>query len=407
MHEKLREFYSFLSDNQKEVLLPHLKRRVMTNENKKRFSVVFDVLHDCNIHCLGCGTDSSLINEERVYNALPALNQIEAAFKKILEYSSKIGMPAFINVGGGEPFLRDDILEILEMASGYFGVDGVGVDTNAAIVDPLAVISNAMQYVSYFGISINGLKDYHNWWSGNSRVDSFGRATAVVQELCQDKNSQRKLEVTSVATKMNVDDIPELMSLLHNIGVCNYSVHRAVPVGRMESIRDLVPNAKEYFKLLVNMLLKSGELGISAHIHHSIESIHAALLLGMSTYYGDKIGNPDFRSSLGVEPGGELVYDPWCTVGFWKQLSAGNIFKDGLPLSESIMSKNTIITSAKQYTSQKLRCHGCKYPCSGGSRIIAAATEISRSNSVVDKDSLLNAMMSVDPACPLYDIDKE
>ena len=73
--------------------------------------------------------------------------------------------------------------------------------------------------VSYIGISINGLHDYHNWWANNNAIDAYNRAMKVVAELCKNEVFSNKLEVTSVATTKNITTLTVLMDELAKIGV--------------------------------------------------------------------------------------------------------------------------------------------------------------------------------------------
>ncbi len=214
----------------------------------------------------------------------------------------------------------------------------------------------------------------------------------------------KKIEISSVATNKNYTQIPALIELLSGLGVKNYSVHRAMPVGRMANHYELIPNAEQYLDLLVSMIETGRNQQMNIHLHHSIESIYATLLLKLKTYLPDKIGNPDMASSIGIEPEGLVVFDPWCTSGAWKILNAGNILDDGVNLYDLLETKNgSILDAAKVYTAPNVRCNGCNYECSGGSRIAAAVNYLQDINSEITIDHIYGAMTEVDPACPLYD----
>jgi MoaA/NifB/PqqE/SkfB family radical SAM enzyme len=389
-----------------EMLKAHLKSRFEFRKSKREFGVVFDILHQCDLNCRGCGTNASFTYEKAVDVSTPSLAEINKVFSKIQAYADAKGVPVFINIGGGEPFLRRDILDILKSASEHFGVSGVGVDTNGTLDNSFELIPKSLEFVSYVGISINGLEEYHNWWAGNDTINAFQRSLTVVQHLCETPNNVEKVEVTSVASKRNIAELPDLMDLLQSVGARNYSIHRAMPIGRMARHPELIPDAKDYLNLLLAIIERSKSNGLAVHLHHSIESIHATLLLGLNTYVPDKIGNPDAGSSLGIEPEGHLVFDPWCTTGIWKSLSGGNIYRDSMSFESAIegSGSGTVFDLAKTYTAPHLRCNGCRYACSGGSRIAAAAKVLNDIDEAEITDlHILDAMTQVDPACPLYE----
>lgn len=260
-----------------------------------------------------------------------------------------------------------------------------------------------MQYVSYIGTSINGLRDYHNWWAGNDDIDAFTQATTTVRNLCKNSTFSSKIEVTSVATKKNMAELPALMQFLADLGIKQYSVHRAIPVGRMALHQDLIPDASDYLHLLISLMHSATSTGLDFHIHHSIESIHAALLLGMDTYLYDHIGNPDALSSIGIDPECNVVFDPWCTTGCWKQLSSGNLLTHPGTLDEMLHTSDSVFQKTAAFTSSDKRCNGCPMKCSGGSRIVAATHELcGRPNNSISAQDIYTAMQAVDPACPLY-----
>lgn len=403
------DFYSQFSSNDIELVKKYLSNRYGKKKSSNTFGVVYDILHQCDIACVGCGTNAIYHGQDRIFPMEPSLEQIEIVFQKIKDYAKYANVPVFVNIGGGEPFLRKDIISILKSASKMFGASGVGVDTNGTLDEAYALICEAMNYCSYVGISVNGLENYHNWWAGNQKINPFRRSMNTIKMLCDSSHDIcDKLEVTSVATNRNLGDIPQLIRILADMGVKKYSIHRAMPVGRMSRHSELLPTSKDYFNLLIDVIKVSKETGIDVHIHHSIESIHETLLLGLSTYAEDKVGNPDMGSSVGIEPEGHLVFDPWCTSGMWKLLSSGCIYDENMQFVDLLTDKGSVFDISKTYTAPHLRCHGCKFPCSGGSRIVAAANSLIGVNEeAAQLSSLLSAMMAVDPACPLYSEEDE
>ena len=371
---KINEFYKQFSDSDVKLVKDYLEKRYVRKKSSKKFGIVYDILHQCDLNCIGCGTNATYTGSKRLDEVQPSFQQIQYVFSKIKDYATSIDAPVFINIGGGEPFLRKDIIDILKSASKFFGVNGVGVDTNGTLDSSYELISQAMDYSSYVGISVNGLEEYHNWWAGNRRINPFQRSMSTIRKLCDAGDDMReKLEVTSVATNKNLNDIPQLIEMLADMGVKNYSIHRAMPVGRMGRHKEMLPTAKDYFELLINVIKTANRTGMDVHIHHSIESIHETLLLGLSTYEDDKVGNPDMGSSIGIEPEGRLVFDPWCTSGMWTLLSSGCIYDNAVRFENLLTDEGSVFDISKTYTAPHLRCNGCTMPCSGGSRIVAAA----------------------------------
>jgi MoaA/NifB/PqqE/SkfB family radical SAM enzyme len=268
-------------------------------------------------------------------------------------------------------------------------------------------IEHLAPLVSYIGVSVDGLEEYHNWWRGSSKINnlinSFDHTIATIKAVLAMPKARESLEVSTVATKRNLTQIPHLVRYLHDIGVEQYSVHRTMQVGRFSRKPELVPTPEDYLRLLTAIVETKEELGMDVHLHHSIESVYATLLLGHDTYVKNKLGNPDKRSSVGIDPKGGVYFDPWCMVPPWDQLNGGSLLENEASL-ESIFSQG-ILAIAQEYCRPEVRCHGCTQPCSGGSRIAAAAAFIEQDQSLrpedVTESHILAGMAEVDPACPL------
>lgn len=401
------DMYGFLTAEQLEGLKRYLKLRFDYNKQNsaKKLNVVFDLLHQCDINCLGCGTNATCIrNEKGIINPALSFEEVKLILSRIREYAENKSLDVFINFGGGEPFLRKDILKILQLACEYFGVEGVGIDTNASLLNSIELIKQAAEFVSYIGISINGLHDYHNWWANNPRIDAYNRSIHCVAGLCTDDCYSSKIEVTSVATSININSLPLLMENLYKIGVKKYSVHRAIPVGRMAHLGpQIIPSWEQYVLLLVNLIEKSQIYNISAHLHHSIEGIHASLLCDINTKSDDKMFDTNLRSSIGIETNGDLAIDPWCTVGYWNILRLGNILDPDATIQSILIQSSDRINAIKDCYKMEFRCHGCKRKCSGGSRIVAAASVLNQKKLDISFYDIMQSFKSVDPACPFYD----
>jgi MoaA/NifB/PqqE/SkfB family radical SAM enzyme len=398
------------SPEQIDLVKSHVRKRLESKQSNPRLNIVYDVLYECNLFCKGCGVNSILVNQSTPLSLdqlNPTTKDIFYVLDKINRYTQKFNKKVFINFGGGEPFLRPDLNEIVKKAHSLFGHNSVGIDTNGTIDGEFERILDLSPYISYLGVSLDGLEEYHNWWRGcGPSKNAFKKSVSLIEKITSDSDLNSKFEVSSVATKKNIDQIPTLIDFLQSIGVKKYSVHRAMAVGRMEHFPRLIPNSEEYFDLLVKIVEKAHTLDMDLHLHHSIESIYATILLGLNTYSANKIGNPDLGSSLGIEPHGTVVFDPWCVRGTWQKLQSYSLLDKNIELEMILDSKDgTLLDLTKFYSSCNVRCNGCKHPCSGGSRIAAAVNHLTKNTkklSDLTESHLLSGMTEVDPACPLY-----
>lgn len=396
----VNSFYDSFSDADIVILKEYFNRKKI-RRNSSYFNIVFDLLHECNLCCIGCGTDT--IYSEYNKKECLSVKEIEGICIKIRQFADETGKKVFINLGGGEPFLREDIEDIIEVIYNYFGDNSIGIDTNGTIDSSLYQLLKVADKLSYIGISVHGLKEYHNWWTGNRLVDAYEKSIHLVRELCKIDDIRPKIEVTSIATKKNLHNLPLLIRQLSSYRVENYSVHRAIPVGRMYYHMDLILDAMEYFTLFIELINESVKANINFHMHHSIENIHRTLLLNEDTFTNDKRGDRNSASAIGINVTGEVVFDAWSMVDNAKDMTCGNIVEDRRTLEGMLSDKGTYFNKACSLTDSSFRCYGCKRPCAGGSRVTAAMTEMSKNkHSIESIEEFLDLFRAIDPACPLY-----
>jgi len=114
------------------------------------------------------------------------------------------------------------------------------------------------------------------------------------------------------------------------------------------------------------------------------------------------MGEPDIDSCIGIDPWGNVYFDPWFMTKPWSTLKGGNLLNENTSLEE--IFQRGLLAIVKSYTARDVRCLGCRKSCSGGSRIAAAATYIASlglKTSQVTENHILTGLTQIDPACPL------
>ena len=388
------ELLEALSVTDRALLIEHLQGRMQARQSRVDLRIVYDILNKCNLRCEGCSTAPSFVptNSPLPGSLSPSGPSIMGTIDALEDFTRTQSLRASIVFGGGEPFLRADLPEIARRATRAWGPANVGVDTNGNVRQQAAVIEALLPSLGYLGVSVDGPEIYHDQWRGV--LGSYRRAVSLLSDISGLPGAKRILEVTSVATTNNLQLLPLLVRTLAGFGVANYSVHRAMPVGRMHSRQHLIPSAAEYLHLTIDLIKACNAEGVNFHIHHTLESIYASLLLQVDTRVDSAFGNPDQGSSIGITPDGRVVYDPWSMRRPWRTLRGGPMSS---ALLERALQRPKIATDIAHLDA---KCHGCPVPCSGGSRIAAAVEELS-GRSVSPPDLLISMETARDPACPL------
>jgi MoaA/NifB/PqqE/SkfB family radical SAM enzyme len=216
------------------------------------FSMIFQVTNVCNSRCLMC------FNWQVVNQATDELSLVE-----IEKLSKTIGRLPVITLGGGEPFLRQDLPEICEIFFMNAGTRKVAIPTNCLL--PELVVSQARKIIEKCDIklkiimSLDGLNEVHDEIRGvNGNFEKFLATYEAVRQLAaEDKHLQFSVNTTiSSRTESTVAEIIEFVDGLSDIKYHTLETIR----GSFDSCRVSTPTLAQYDELYSGELLKSKTL---------------------------------------------------------------------------------------------------------------------------------------------------
>jgi len=210
-------------------------------------SLAISVTHRCNLRCKTCGVIKKKHDELLVY-------EYERIFKSIGK-SVK-----WVTITGGEPFLREDLLSILNAVSSIFEPKAVTIATNGYFTDRIIKTAKDISFsypsVRYIlNISIDGIGPLHNRIR-NSK-DSFDKAMETFQELKDVNIPNLKIGFHTVISKFNVNTISDLYDYLNNFNPAHH--HFEIAQTRSElnvSGEDIAPSLSEYVDAIDSILSK-------------------------------------------------------------------------------------------------------------------------------------------------------
>lgn len=189
--------------------------------------ISWEATRKCNLSCKHCGSPSENVElgEELTSDeVIGAFNQVERDFD----------MSGFrhVNITGGEPFVRGDLLEILGAISkspNYRNIDiqtnGVVLGRNSGMIDDLKKFG-----VTGIGVSIDGDRGSHD--SFREMSGSYDLAVSAAKSAVE---KGLTVTVSAVAHAKNVDKIPELYRVVKGeIGPRTFRVMMIDPLGRAD-----------------------------------------------------------------------------------------------------------------------------------------------------------------------------
>lgn len=160
---------------------------------------------------------------------------------------------------GGEVTLRKDLVSVIRFAK-RLGYDPIQIQTNGRRFFQMSYCQALIQAgANEFSPSLHG--------STASLHNQLTQSTSFVQTLGGIRNLVRlrqRLLINSVVTKINLDDIPRLIWLLHRVGVKQSQLAMVHPLGSAETYgRDIVPSLKKASPVLIEAVTLGRKLGIN------------------------------------------------------------------------------------------------------------------------------------------------
>lgn len=256
----------------------------------------------CNEKCLHCGSSCGdvLSNEMGVEQYDKFLHEVADDFdiKKFM-----------LNITGGEPLLRKDFFEIMEIANklGY----NWGMTSNATLITPDVAKDLAKVGMKTISVSVDGLKDTHD--NFRRTPGGWDKALQGVQNLI-DTKAFNHIQITTVVTHQNINELPELYKLLDIIDIDSWRIIEMDPIGRALQHPELLltkNDIKTMAEFIRNMRLKGEQVvyGCSHYLgldyEHEIRDWYFMCLAGIGV--ASICCNGDIVSCLDIERRPEFI----------------------------------------------------------------------------------------------------
>lgn len=163
----------------------------------------FLITYKCNAKCKSCFAWS--YNEKEKDLSLDEIKKLAANFKHLI----------WLQLGGGEPFLRDDICEICKM----FNADTISVPTNATLTDKIyddlrKILPSVNRF--HLSISIDGIGNDHDELRGLK--GSFKKLLKTYQKVYRLKKEHENflLGINTVISSHNYEKIEQISEYVKN-----------------------------------------------------------------------------------------------------------------------------------------------------------------------------------------------
>lgn len=168
-------------------------------------TINFLITSRCNFKCNMC---SYSLKKDSVTSEISG-NNIERFL------NSRFGFAPFIFFSGGEPFVREDMLDILAIVKRH-GIK-CGVNTNGYLLDSLKIKKLIGLEPELIVFSLHGPQKIQDAITGVE--GSYDRVTENILSFCKSKRKTTKVILSCSITKANLDYLEEVPPLAKRLGV--------------------------------------------------------------------------------------------------------------------------------------------------------------------------------------------
>ncbi len=190
------------------------------NQQRRQDSFVFEITTSCNHDCLHC-YNAWKNRLEYPSGRLPTDATLEMLDRMLNQTSA-----GHVSLSGGEPLLRDDLVEIVDFLVGRGVV--VNLITNGSLLSEQNIAQLTPGKISIFELPLlSSDAAVHDRMSGSA--GAFDRVTMAIADL---KAAGQRVVTVFVATKLNLPAWHETAELAIALGVDGIMFNRFNPGGR-------------------------------------------------------------------------------------------------------------------------------------------------------------------------------
>jgi radical SAM protein with 4Fe4S-binding SPASM domain len=326
----------------------------------QEFFIQWHLTERCNLRCTHCyqtGGRTEELNLAEIRQVLDEVTDMLAAWSETyqMEFSPSL------NITGGEPFLRQDLFEVLGAmrASGF----ALYLLTNGTLLDEEKAKQLAGLDVKGVQVSIEGPAEIHDAIRGQG---SFAASCRGVSHL---RKAGLRVTLNATLSDINAEKFRDMVEIAAALGVQRLGFSRLVPAGRGLG--------------LVNRMIDREK------IREIYESIFALCPSGLEIVTGDPVAS-QMRNGSGIDDCGSIATGgcaagisgltllPDGTVTPCRRLAipVGNVRQDSL---REIWANSVILEQLRDRRQYKGRCGSCpRWAVCRGCRAIAYAYSLSR-----------------------------
>ena len=285
--------------------------------------VFFDITQYCNGECKYCFTNS--IKFPQKYKE----ELTSEAIVDVLNNLYNVGIKK-VSIGGGEPFLKD-LEKIIEKVNKEIKIS---ITSNGTILSDKFLEQFKYNKNIKLTISLDSLSNQKsNLIRKNINVD---KVVENIKRICDDEETRQRLSIRTTISKINYEDIYEIIEFCEENRIINLKVNSTNEFGRAKENKDMILPFKEFMKILEELVEycnnKVKNVNVELPIEKYLKGITRKCMCGTTSLYINWNGN---------------VYPCAFTEG---KLLLGNVKTDSI---------NKIINAVSKFSHENNFCQQC------------------------------------------------
>lgn len=203
----------------------------------------------CNFHCRHCYQDKFIPSLELDEKGLKSVSD------RIIRAAKDQNTKAVINITGGEPFLKQELFELLAYLDSYREINQLITITNGSLIDRQIVKKlKEIKKLNQIKVSLDGATAHSN--DAIRGIGSFDKAVAAIRLL---KETGFSIIVMFTAMKSNLRESAGLFHLCRKLNIDGLILERFFPMGEGAKSKDELLDRTDWFNLVKILLEFTGE----------------------------------------------------------------------------------------------------------------------------------------------------
>ncbi len=331
-------------------------------------TILFELTKSCNLNCKHCYTIDFENHRDSISEVL-SLNQVKLILNRVKQYNIKN-----IVLSGGEPFLRKDIFEIIDIA-GNFGFESIVINTNGILLNDLRIINQIktrLDLITAIVISFDGATSQtHDFIRGKGQFDK------LIKILEKIYSYDLPLGLNVTIGNWNFHELNDFFNIYDKFNAFYMNFGLFIPIGNGIKIKEQILSPKKIAEL----------------IHMTAEKRLTGYNVDLCSFPYSKLINKDisgyccniFTDFITVTAQGNVI--PCIMYDF----NCGSLLEPDINIKEILNHPlaQTFRDPSKLKKKMKGKCTDCSEfnTCKGGCKLLAL--------------SLKNDMFESDPLCPI------